>query len=61
MLMKEKYLYDGKVYMLNTYFIIHNNFLYSTNNFAFEALSDCFYIKKMGSTTHYTPTYLFKY
>lgn len=50
--MKEKELntYDGKEYMLKTYFIINNRKLFSTDNFNFEDnLKNCFYIKKFGS------------
>lgn len=49
--MKEKELntYDGKEYMLKTYFIINNRKLFSTDNFNFEDnLKNCFYIKKLG-------------
>lgn len=55
--MKEKELntYDGKEYMLKTYFIINNRKLFSTDNFNFEDnLKNCFYIKKFGSNVHPT-------
>ena len=53
--MKEKELntYDGKEYMLKTYFIINNRKLFSTDNFNFEDnLKNCFYIKKLGSNVY---------
>lgn len=55
--MKEKELntYDGKEYMLKTYFIINNRKLFSTDNFNFEDnLKNCFYIKKLGSNVRPT-------
>ena len=55
--MKEKELntYDGKEYMLKTYFIINNRKLFSTDNFNFEDnLKNCFYIKKLGGNVHPT-------
>lgn len=53
--MKEKVLNtcDGKKYTFQTYFIINNNKLFSTNNFNFEDnFKNCFYIKKFGSNTN---------
>ena len=52
---KELNTYDGKEYMLKTYFIINNRKLFSADNFNFEDnLKNCFYIKKLGSNVHPT-------
>ncbi len=44
---------NGKKCIFSTYFIINNNFLFSTENFNIEKnFENCFYVKKMGSNVH---------
>lgn len=44
---------DGKKYTFSTYFVINNLRLFSVDNFNFEEnLSNCFYVKKLGSNIY---------